>query len=143
MLEVLGTPTHAGPVGSGAAMKLVNNLSVLALTGVLAEALALAEGLGLETHRALDLLAETPAGPWVGYVRERVERGEFPPNFKLSLARKDLRLTAEEAMAAGLSLRLVPAAMSWLEQAELEGLGGMDHTAVMAFVRGAPASVAE
>lgn len=134
VLEAMGTPTHTGPVGTGAAMKLVNNLTVLGLTGVAAEGLALARSLGIETTRALDLLAQTPLGSWVDYVRGKVESGEYPPNFKLSLAEKDLRLALEAASAAGLSLRIADAARSWLSEAERAGVGAMDHTAVIGFV---------
>lgn len=134
VLEALGIPTHTGPVGTGAAMKLVNNLTVLGLTGVAAEALALARGLGLETGPALDLLAQTPLGSWVEYVRGKVQSGEYPPNFKLSLAEKDLRLALDAAAEAGLSLRIADAARSWLADAERAGLDGMDHTAVIGFV---------
>ncbi len=48
VLEAMGTPRHLGPLGAGAAMKLVANSTLGALMTGLAEALALADGLGLD-----------------------------------------------------------------------------------------------
>ncbi len=66
--------------------------------------------------------------------------GEYPANFKLGLAAKDLRLVASAAEELGLDLRLAPAARAWLEQADAEGKGELDYSAVIASVRGRPAS---
>ncbi|TMK91641.1 MAG: NAD(P)-dependent oxidoreductase [Actinobacteria bacterium] len=51
LLSVLGSPLHVGPLGSGAAAKLVANTTLVGTIGVLGEALALAEGLGLSRAR--------------------------------------------------------------------------------------------
>ncbi len=64
--------------------------------------------------------------------RAAVESGDYPPRFALSLARKDAELIDEAAAEAGVDLRLVPAARSWLAEAEAAGLGGKDYAAVLA-----------
>ncbi|MDP1807332.1 MAG: NAD(P)-dependent oxidoreductase, partial [Acidimicrobiales bacterium] len=56
-LEAMGAPRHLGPLGAGAAMKLVANSTLGALMTGLAEALALADGLGLEEADVLDILS--------------------------------------------------------------------------------------
>ncbi|MDQ4068516.1 MAG: NAD-binding protein, partial [Actinomycetota bacterium] len=139
VLEVMGTPRHMGPLGAGAAMKLVANSTLGALMCGLAEALALADALGLEEHAVLDILAESPIGATTRSKRKLIESGEYPANFKLALAAKDLRLVAEAAGQAGLELRLAPGARAWLEQADAAGLGDLDYSAVIAAVRGRPA----
>jgi 3-hydroxyisobutyrate dehydrogenase-like beta-hydroxyacid dehydrogenase len=140
VLELFGRPTYLGPLGSGAAMKLVANSTLGALMCGVAEALALADRLGLDEQTVLDVLAESPIGATVKSKRSRVESGEYVPNFGLSLAAKDLRLVTHAADEAGLDLRLGPAARSWFEDAEAGGLGDLDYSAVIAWARGRPAS---
>ncbi len=139
VLDVLGTPRYLGPIGAGAAMKLVANSTLGALMCGLAEALAVGDALGLDEAVMLDILADSPIGTTVRSKRTMIERGEYPPNFALALAAKDLRLVTGAAHDAGLRLRLAPAARDWLEQADAEGLGGLDYSAVIAEVRGRPA----
>ncbi len=140
VLEAMGTVHHLGPLGAGAAMKLVANSTLGALMCGLAEALALADALGLEETKVLDILVESPIGATAKSKRKLVESGEYPPNFKLGLAAKDLRLVTSAAEEVGLELRLAPAARAWLEQADAEGKGDLDYSAVIASVRGRPAS---
>jgi 3-hydroxyisobutyrate dehydrogenase-like beta-hydroxyacid dehydrogenase len=140
VLEAMGTPRHLGPLGAGAAMKLVANSTLGALMTGLAEALALADGLGLEEGDVLDILSESPIGVTAKGKRPLIESGVYTPNFTLGLAAKDLRLVMEAAQAAGVELRLAAAARSWLERADEHGLGGLDYSAVIAEVRGRPAT---
>jgi 3-hydroxyisobutyrate dehydrogenase-like beta-hydroxyacid dehydrogenase len=140
LLEAMGTPRHLGPLGSGAAMKLVANSTLGALMGGLAEALALGDALGLEEATVLDILVESPIGVTARGKRPLIESGVYGPNFKLSLAAKDLALVTDAAEEAGLQLRLAPAARSWLEEATEAGLGDLDYSAVVAHARGRPAA---
>lgn len=140
VLEPMGTLRHLGPLGAGAAMKLVANSILGALMGGLAEALALADGFGLDEAGVLDILSESPIGVTVKSKRKLIESGVYPANFKLALAAKDLRLVTEAAEAAGVELRMAAAARSWLERADEHGLGDLDYSAVVADVRGRPAS---
>jgi 3-hydroxyisobutyrate dehydrogenase-like beta-hydroxyacid dehydrogenase len=139
VLEAMGTPRHLGLLGAGAAMKLVANSTLGALMTGLAEALALADGLGLKEADVLDILAESAIGVTTKGKRPLIESGVYTPNFTLGLAAKDLRLVTEAAEAAGVELRLAPAARSWLERADDHGLGDLDYSAVIADVRGRPA----
>ena len=140
VLEAMGTPRHLGPLGAGAAMKLVANSTLGALMTGLAEALALADGLGLNEPDVLDILSDSPIGVTAKGKRPLIESGVYKPNFTLRLAAKDLRLVTEAAEAAGVELRLAAAARSWLERADGHGLGDLDYSAVIADVRGRPAS---
>jgi 3-hydroxyisobutyrate dehydrogenase-like beta-hydroxyacid dehydrogenase len=132
LLSVLGSPLHVGPLGSGAAAKLVANTTLVGSIGVLGEALALAEGLGLPREKAFEVLAATPLGAQAERRRESIESGEYPPRFALYLARKDAELVVAAAREAGVDLRLTEAARSWLAEAEEAGLGDRDYSAVLA-----------
>jgi 3-hydroxyisobutyrate dehydrogenase len=139
VLTAMGEPVHVGPPGTGAAVKLVVNSASAALTALLAESLALGDRLGVDERVALDALAASPMGIIVERTRERIERGSYPPAFKLALAAKDLGLAVGLAAERGLELRLDQAARSRLQAAERDGLGELDFSAVVAHLRGTPA----
>jgi len=136
ILESLGEIRRTGGPGSGAAMKLVVNLTLGAAIVALGEALALGESLGLEPGALLDVLADSPIGPAVRAKRANVEAGRYPPNFKLGLAAKDLRLVMDTADAAGRDLRLARAARAWLDEAARRGASDLDYSAVLATILG-------
>ena len=138
VLTPLGEPVHVGPPGTGAAVKLVVNSATAALTSLLAEALALADRLGVDERAALDALAASPMGIIVERTREKIETGSYPPAFKLALAAKDLGLAVGLAADRGLELRLAQAARSRLQAADRDGLGELDFSAVVAHLRGVP-----
>jgi len=138
VLTPLGEPVHVGPPGTGAAVKLVVNSATAALTSLLAEALALADRLGVDERAALDALAASPMGIIVERTREKIETGSYPPAFKLALAAKDLGLAVGLAADRGLELRVAQAARSRLQAADRDGLGELDFSAVVAHLRGAP-----
>ena len=55
----------------------------------------------LDEAVALDALAASPMGIIVERTREKIERGSYPPAFKLALASKDLGLAAGLFAAVG------------------------------------------
>ena len=130
--EALGAPLHAGPLGSGAAAKLVANSSLFGVLGVLGEALALGRGLGLDREVVLEVLAKSPLGPQVERRRAGLESGEFPLRFRLALARKDAELVADAAERASVDLRLALAALSWIRDADEDGWGERDYSSILA-----------
>jgi 3-hydroxyisobutyrate dehydrogenase/2-hydroxy-3-oxopropionate reductase len=121
-------------LGSGAAAKLVANTTLVGTIGLLGEALALAEGLGLSREKAFEVLAATPLTGQAERRRESVERDEYPPRFALYLARKDAELVVAAAEQAGVDLRLTEAARRWLADAEEAGWGDRDYSAVLAWI---------
>jgi 3-hydroxyisobutyrate dehydrogenase-like beta-hydroxyacid dehydrogenase len=136
LLSVLGSPLHVGPLGAGAAAKLVANTTLFGMLGVLGEALALADGLGLSRDATFEILASTPIAAQAERRRASIESGDYPRRFSLSLARKDADLVAEAAAAAGVDVRLGEAARSWLREAEEAGWGDEDYSALLAGILG-------
>jgi 3-hydroxyisobutyrate dehydrogenase/2-hydroxy-3-oxopropionate reductase len=132
LLSELGEPIHVGPLGAGSAAKLVANSTLFGVLGVLGEALALAEALGLPREVAYEVLSGTPVGAQVDRRRPAIDSGEYPPRFTLSLAVKDADLVLAAAEARGLDLRLAKAARTWLADAEKAGWGDRDYAAVLA-----------
>ena len=132
LLSTLGTVLHLGPVGAGTAAKLVANTTLVGVIGILGEALAVAEALGLSQDAAFEVLGKTALASQAERRRPAVETGEYPPRFALYLARKDADLILEAAAKSGIELRLTRAADKWLADAENAGLGGEDYSAVLA-----------
>lgn len=135
LLGVFGTATYMGSSGSGAAMKLVVNLTLGSIMCALGEALALGDGFGLDLHKVLDMLETSPIAHSVHTKREKIESGNWLANFRLELGSKDLRLVSEAALARGVQLRQVPAAKSWFDDALKNGMGDLDYSAVIAQIR--------
>jgi 3-hydroxyisobutyrate dehydrogenase-like beta-hydroxyacid dehydrogenase len=136
LLGTFGSATHVGPLGSGAAAKLVVNSTLGGTLAVLGEALALADALGLERSTALDVLARSPVGGQIERRRSALESGEFPLRFRLRLASKDLDLVQAAAGEAGVDLRVAPASKSWFDDATDAGWGDEDYSAVLAYMTG-------
>jgi 3-hydroxyisobutyrate dehydrogenase len=138
VLEVFGDVRHVGAGGSGAAMKLVVNTTLTASIVVLGEALALGRTLGLDQGSVLDVLADSPVGPTLRAKRANVDAGHYPPNFKLSLAAKDMRLAVDAADHAGVDLQTAKTVRRWLDEAGEQGAADLDFSAVVATILGQP-----
>ncbi len=134
LLEVLGTPRRVGDLGSGAAMKLVSNSTLGAILVGIGEALALGDALGLDRGSVLDLLENSYLGGMVTAKRAMLDSGEYPPQFKLSLAAKDLRLVERAAADGGRTLRGATVAREAFDAAEEAGRGEEDYAALAAFL---------
>ena len=135
VLAPLGTPVHVGPPGAGAAMKLVANSTLAGLMSLAGEALALADGFGLDQDRTLSALLESPIGPALKRKLDKIRSDHYVPSFTLALMRKDVGLVTEAARRRDVELRVVAGATRWIEEAEQHGLGGCDYSAVVARIR--------
>lgn len=134
LLEVFGDVHHVGAAGAGAAMKLVVNTTLTASIVAVGEALALGRTLGLGQGVVLDILADSPVGTTVRAKRANVEAGRYPPDFKLSLAAKDMHLVVDIARDAGVALDVAGSVSLWLDDAVEHGAGELDFAAVVATI---------
>jgi 3-hydroxyisobutyrate dehydrogenase len=136
LLAELGSPIHVGALGAGSAAKLVANLTLLGTLGLLGEALALADGLGLAHEATWEVLEGTPLGAQAERRRAAVESGDYPLRFALALARKDADLVADAAAAAEVEVPLARATRDWFADAEAAGWGERDYSSILARIRG-------
>jgi 3-hydroxyisobutyrate dehydrogenase-like beta-hydroxyacid dehydrogenase len=134
LLSTLGATHHVGPLGAGAAAKLVANSTLFGSLGVLGEALRLAGRLGLARPAAFDVLSQTPIAAQAERRRAAIEADDYPPRFPLRLARKDAELVA----AAAPDLRLAEAARSWLADANAASWGERDYSTLLAWILDVP-----
>ena len=136
LLSLLGTPLHVGPLGSGAAAKLVANSTLLGVLGVLGEALALGRAQGLEQATVLQVLERSPLGPQIERRRRAVETSDYPLRFRLALARKDAQLVVDTARANGVDAKVAAAVLSWIGEADDAGGGDRDYSSILEHIRG-------
>lgn len=138
-LEAMGRAViAAGPTGSGARLKLINNFLCGVQVAAFAEALAMVERGGLDRSIALELLTGgAPGSPLVRAMAERMSGpGPAELQFHLALMAKDLAYARREAASAGLELRTAAAALERFSAAVDAGLGSRDLSAVVEPVRG-------
>lgn len=119
-----------GPAGGGTRLKLVVNNWIVGTVAVLAEAMALAESLGVDGRVFLDAIAGSAVDMGYAQVKGRmmVER-RYPVSMPLAHAAKDARLAAKAAGGHGLEHAVTRAAAALLERAAAEGASGEDMAA--------------
>ncbi len=118
--------------GDGARTKLVNNLAAgINLVGA-AEVLALAQRLGLDLARTLDVIEQSSGQSWVGSDRmRRAIAGDLAPRARMALLQKDTRLAMDAARAAGFEGPLGAATREAFAQASAAGLEERDDAALL------------
>jgi HAD superfamily hydrolase (TIGR01450 family) len=136
VLGTLGSVVHVGPLGAGAAAKLVANAALLGTLVTLGETLALAQALGLSEDAAYEALAATPLAAQAARRRGAIDDGRYAPRFRLALARKDAELIRAAAAGSRLDLRTLEAVRTRFADAETTGWGDRDYTAVLATILG-------
>jgi len=130
---------HLGPVGSGARMKLVNNVTSAVQAAALAEALAFAEACGLEPTAAMSVLTNgAPGSPLVKTLAPRMMLRDYDVNFQLSLMRKDVGYAIAEAERCGVTLTTASGARALFDAAMASGHGASDFSAIAEGVPGKP-----
>ena len=138
LLESLADPVFriGERAGDGARTKLVNNLlAAVNLVGA-AEAIALAERVGLDAARTLDVIERSSGQSWIGSDRmRRAIAGDLAPRAHTTLLAKDSALAIAMAAAAGVAPRLGDAAAATFAAAVAAGHGGDDDASLLAFFR--------
>jgi 3-hydroxyisobutyrate dehydrogenase len=135
LLEVLGTPIHVGPSGSGAAVKLANNAAVMSSLIGLGEVLAFTDRAGIDQNAVLDAMGRGPLGSLIERWRDKITGSVRRVDFRLALARKDLGLAVDDAERAGVRLLVTEAALVRLDEAVAAGRADDDNSAVIEVVR--------
>lgn len=128
---------HVGSrFGDGARTKLVNNLlAAINLAGA-AEALALADRLGLDLARTLGVIEQSSGQSWIGSDRmRRAIAGDYAPRAHVTLLQKDTRLALDAAHAAGFEGVLGPVAHEAFNRAVAAGDGDLDDAALLRLFR--------
>jgi putative dehydrogenase len=123
-------------IGDGARVKLVNNLLAgINLAGA-AEALALAERVGLDASLALDVIEQSSGQSWIASDRmRRAIAQDLAPRAHTRLLDKDTHLALRMAAAAGLATPLGAAAAAAFSRACDAGWADADDASLLECLR--------
>ena len=123
-LEAMGTTiTLVGPIGSGQAVKAVNQVILAGTYLGVAEGIVLAIKAGLDVEQVVGALSGGAAQSWVLANRSgRMLENDYPLGFKVALHRKDLGIALQLARETGTALPI----SALCEQIEA-GLIGKGH----------------
>ncbi|MBM5807487.1 MAG: NAD(P)-dependent oxidoreductase [Cyanobacteria bacterium M_surface_10_m2_179] len=137
LLEVIGGRlTHFGPVGAGQEAKAVNQVLVAGSYAAVAEALTLAERLGLDRSQVVEALKGGAAGSWaLEHRSERMINDHYPLGFKLALHRKDLAIALEAASEQALELPVSRLVAAMEDALMADGHGELDVSALARWFR--------
>ena len=123
---------HCGAVGAGASMKLAINLPLMVGWQAYAEAFTLAQDVGWEPKRLLDLFVESN-GANNGFkmradmiVAMMENRDPGPTTFSIANAVKDLKTMIATGAAKGADMPAAKAALAALEESNDKGFGTRD-----------------
>jgi putative dehydrogenase len=123
-------------VGDGARTKLVNNLLAGVNLAAAAEALLLAERLGLDPARTLEVIGRSSGQSWIGGDRmARALSGDPTVHAHTTLLAKDTRLALEAAHAAGADPALGALAARLFAAACATGHATRDDSSLLDFLR--------
>jgi len=137
VLQVVGERiSHLGPVGAGQQAKAVNQVLVAGSYAAAAEAIALAQRLGLPMEALLAALRPGAAGSWaLTHRADGMVTGHYPLGFKLALHRKDLAIAQQAAAAVQLDLPITNQVASMEDGLIHRGHGGCDVSVLAEWFR--------
>ena len=133
LLEAMGElVVHAGPLGHGEAIKLINNAVAAVNCATVGQALLAARAAGLDLDRLVEVIGAGSGGSAMldlkaGAMRDR----DYTALFKLEHMLKDVRLCLEQAAQAGVPFPLAEHTREVLEAAADRGLGQEDFAAMV------------
>lgn len=125
--------TNFGPLGAGAAAKVINNAVAHAVMVVVAEAGALATAAGVDVQKLITLLSDAQMGlhrPLTYRYADRIVKGDYEGGMPLDAARKDSVLALQLAQTLGVPLFAIQGSHSVYDMGVAAGYGRDDYAAV-------------
>ncbi|MQB07967.1 NAD(P)-dependent oxidoreductase [Agrobacterium tumefaciens] len=128
---------RTGPIGSGHAMKAINNY--VSGAGVVAtiEGVLLGEKFGLDPNVIVDILNASSGRSNTSEIKMKqfVLSETFNSGFALGLMAKDIRIASDLASELGMSLKSLLSTVETWEQANKALGGNADHTEMIKFLK--------
>lgn len=125
------TIVHMGPPGAGTHAKLVNQLLTFVHGAAAAEAIALAQRVGLDLEALAQVLrAGFGQSRMLERTLARVQNGQYDAGAALVLYEKDLGIVADVGARGGLRLPVTDAMRAIVSTAMSDGLGSRDIAAL-------------
>jgi 2-hydroxy-3-oxopropionate reductase len=131
VLQVLGRPTHVGPLGSGQLAKLANQMIVGITIGAVAEALLFAARGGADMGKVREAISGGFADSRILQVHgQRMVERDFAKRAAVTVQLKDMRNAMATAQETGFEAPITTLFAQLFEQATEHGLGDLDHSAL-------------
>ena len=131
MADVSARFTHMGPVGSGLAAKMLNQLIVGSIHVVMAEAASMAEAAGIDAARLPECLAGGHAdGSLLQKLYPRMVARDFAPQGYARQLRKDLEMVNAYAQDLGTPIPMMGKALALYRKLIEAGHAELDTSAV-------------
>lgn len=133
VFRVMGSVVHhAGPAGSGAAVKLAVNVLLGVQVATMAEVLALMRRNGIDGARVVEIVSSTPVcSPAAKAAASAMLTGNFAPMFPIELVEKDLGYVLDAANVSGTRVPVTQAAQRVFIEAIEQGYGADQMTRVV------------
>ena len=123
---------HVGPLGSGLAMKLVNNMLVQVNTVAVAEAMVLGVKAGLDPQTIYEVVRVSTGASAAWELRvPRILSNDFEPGGTIDISYKDQELETAFAKRLGVPLLLANLTQQIYQMARAQGLNKQDGAAVV------------
>ncbi|HUB96056.1 MAG TPA: NAD(P)-dependent oxidoreductase [Stellaceae bacterium] len=127
---------HIGPVGAGAAMKLVVNNMMGCYLQILAESLLMGEKQGLSLDRMIEVIgASITATPWFQAKKPVLLGGHDATTLDIRTLRKDILSVVTTAAVAGVPVPAASVTAASMSAAVSAGEGGKDIAELVAYLR--------
>jgi 3-hydroxyisobutyrate dehydrogenase-like beta-hydroxyacid dehydrogenase len=139
VLEAMGRLiVHAGPLGHGQMVKLLNNAVAATNAAVVGEALLVAKRAGVNLDALVEVMAAGSGGSAMLDLKATPMREhDYTTLFKLEHMLKDVRLCLEEGQIAGAPFQFAALTREILSAAAGRGLGEADFAALIEVLEGA------
>lgn len=127
-----GNVFHMGGLGSGLAMKLINNMLLQVQVVAIAEGMVLGAKAGLDAQQVIDVLrVSTGASVAVERSGTRMVARDFSPSGTTDISYKDQEVETALAKALGVPMILANVTQQFYQMARAAGFGKEDGSAVV------------
>ena len=129
---------ETGEVGTGSALKLVNNMLNITILCAACEAVTLGVKSGLKLDMMLEAFYHTPArARHFEMLPATWDSRDFSPGFMTLLGHKDIRLAIQHAASISVPVNVSSAAYSLMAMTESQGFGRDSFTSVLKLIEAA------
>lgn len=134
ILEIIGKKIyHVGPIGTGDAIKIVNNLLLGCHMAALAEALVLGAKCGLDPELMYEIISASSGNSYVLHakMKQYILQNQYEEGFAVDLQYKDLNLAKQTADDHHISMPMTTEAINIYDMARNQGLGHKDISSII------------
>jgi len=137
LIETIGTTIHfMGRRGGGSAIKIINNFMSFAIMIVNAEALLMADHIGIPFDNFYDVVSSSSGGNVnLNAKKDKIRANDIEASFTTDLVIKDMELAVQLCRDSGISNFTLNSALQWYRMAQYQGYAKKDSSSVVQLIR--------